>query len=259
MNGRGRQSPAVPRGPRPLPCRDLAGSGQAHGSPVLDRSITRGIQLVRPNQSAYATPVRWPRPGTAHPSRRAAARLGSVRRFPAGSGARGWRHHSHPLRAHCRRAGRARTIGCCSRGRWYEVGRWPPCSATSGPSRWGGRSSSFACCCTRWSRCIRPGWCIDAKPANLLLDATGPAQPHLLLSDFGTAAQPGAPRLTQLDAVIGTPGSVAPEQLAGVFDVPGAADRPGRSLPESVPSDAARSSGPQTPRMRRFIVVLRRR
>lgn len=60
----------------------------------------------------------------------------------------------------------------------------------------------------------------DVKPANLLLEATGSAPPHLLLSDFGAAAQLGAPRLTHTDTVIGTPGYFAPEQLAGADPSP---------------------------------------
>jgi eukaryotic-like serine/threonine-protein kinase len=60
----------------------------------------------------------------------------------------------------------------------------------------------------------------DVKPANLLLDATGRGHPHLMLSDFGAAAQLGAPRLTQADTVIGTPGYFAPEQLAGADPAP---------------------------------------
>ncbi len=60
----------------------------------------------------------------------------------------------------------------------------------------------------------------DVKPANLLLEATGSAAPHLLLSDFGAAAQLGAPRLTSTDTVIGTPGYFAPEQLAGADPSP---------------------------------------
>ena len=55
----------------------------------------------------------------------------------------------------------------------------------------------------------------DVKPANLLLDATGRGRPHLRLSDFGAAAQVGAPRMTHAGSVIGTPGYFAPEQLAG--------------------------------------------
>jgi eukaryotic-like serine/threonine-protein kinase len=60
----------------------------------------------------------------------------------------------------------------------------------------------------------------DVKPANLLLRATGRGKPHLLLSDFGAAAQVGAPRLTSADSVIGTPGYLAPEQLAGADPSP---------------------------------------
>jgi serine/threonine protein kinase len=60
----------------------------------------------------------------------------------------------------------------------------------------------------------------DVKPANLLLDATGQGHPHLLLSDFGAAARLGAPRLTSADSVIGTPGYLAPEQLAGADPAP---------------------------------------
>jgi len=55
----------------------------------------------------------------------------------------------------------------------------------------------------------------DVKPGNLLLHATGPERPHLLLSDFGAAAQVAAPRLTRSDSVIGTPGYFAPEQVRG--------------------------------------------
>jgi len=55
----------------------------------------------------------------------------------------------------------------------------------------------------------------DVKPANLLLEATGRERPFLYLSDFGAAAQVGAPRLTRTDAVIGTPGYLAPEQRSG--------------------------------------------
>lgn len=55
----------------------------------------------------------------------------------------------------------------------------------------------------------------DVKPANLLLRPTGRGRPHLLLGDFGAATRAGSPRLTEAAVVLGTPGFVAPEQLAG--------------------------------------------
>lgn len=55
----------------------------------------------------------------------------------------------------------------------------------------------------------------DVKPANLLLHATGTARPHLLLTDFGISARLDEPRLTRASQVIGSPGYLAPEQLAG--------------------------------------------
>lgn len=55
----------------------------------------------------------------------------------------------------------------------------------------------------------------DLKPANLLLDATGTARPHLRLSDFGIAGLLDEPRMTRHSTVLGTPGYIAPEQLAG--------------------------------------------
>ena len=55
----------------------------------------------------------------------------------------------------------------------------------------------------------------DLKPANLLLDATRTASPRLRLSDFGIAGLLGEPRMTRHSTVLGTPGYIAPEQLAG--------------------------------------------
>lgn len=51
----------------------------------------------------------------------------------------------------------------------------------------------------------------DVKPANLLLEATGTADPVLRLSDFGIAAVRDEPRLTRAWEVVHTPGYAAPE------------------------------------------------
>ncbi|MER6329934.1 serine/threonine-protein kinase [Streptomyces sp. NPDC001034] len=55
----------------------------------------------------------------------------------------------------------------------------------------------------------------DIKPANILLEATGTGRPRLRLGDFGIAMRFGEPRLTETNLVVGTPGYLAPEQLAG--------------------------------------------
>ncbi|MET9268724.1 serine/threonine-protein kinase [Kribbella sp. NPDC003557] len=60
----------------------------------------------------------------------------------------------------------------------------------------------------------------DVKPANLLLEATGTARPVLRLTDFGIAIALGEPRLTVHGTVVGTPGYLAPEALAGATPAP---------------------------------------
>jgi serine/threonine-protein kinase len=55
----------------------------------------------------------------------------------------------------------------------------------------------------------------DVKPANLLLDVTGTGRPYLRLSDFGVAGLLDEPRMTRHSTILGTPGYLAPEQLAG--------------------------------------------
>ena len=62
----------------------------------------------------------------------------------------------------------------------------------------------------------------DVTLANLLLDATDTGRPHLWLADFGLAVRTGEPRLTQLGTVIGTPGYLPPEVLAGARPAPAA-------------------------------------
>jgi eukaryotic-like serine/threonine-protein kinase len=58
----------------------------------------------------------------------------------------------------------------------------------------------------------------DVKPANLLLEPTGTARPHLRLGDFGVAAAIGG-----ADQVgeVGTDGYLAPAQAAGAAPEPG--------------------------------------
>ena len=55
----------------------------------------------------------------------------------------------------------------------------------------------------------------DVKPANVLLEVTGTGPPHSRLGDFGIAQHSEDSRLTQLGQVIGTPGYLPPEALAG--------------------------------------------
>lgn len=58
----------------------------------------------------------------------------------------------------------------------------------------------------------------DIKPANLLLQPG--TQPDVVLSDFGTAAPQGEPRLTRLTQVVGTPGYMSLEAFAGADPEP---------------------------------------
>ena len=60
----------------------------------------------------------------------------------------------------------------------------------------------------------------DVKPANLLLEATGTAAPHLRLGDFGVAAPIADRRFTTVPGAIGTDGYMAPEQARGALPEP---------------------------------------
>ncbi|GAA3516721.1 serine/threonine-protein kinase [Actinocatenispora rupis] len=60
----------------------------------------------------------------------------------------------------------------------------------------------------------------DVKPANVLLAATGTGPPYARLGDFGIAYPAGGPRVTETGFVVGTPGYVAPEVLAGAPPAP---------------------------------------
>ncbi|HEY3502421.1 MAG TPA: serine/threonine-protein kinase [Actinocatenispora sp.] len=104
----------------------------------------------------------------------------------------------------------------------------------------------------------------DVKPANVLLAATGTGPPHARLGDFGIAYPAGGPRLTETGFVVGTPGYVAPEVLAGAPPAPpqdlyavGLVGRQlltGADLPEHAtgpsaasPEGGASAGGPDTP------------
>lgn len=60
----------------------------------------------------------------------------------------------------------------------------------------------------------------DVKPANLLLEPTGDAAPHLRLGDFGVAAPIADVRFTTVPGAIGTEGYMAPEQARGALPDP---------------------------------------
>ena len=60
----------------------------------------------------------------------------------------------------------------------------------------------------------------DVKPANLLLEPTGGARPHLRLGDFGVATLLHEPRLTRHPGAVGTDGYMAPEQRRGALPDP---------------------------------------
>lgn len=55
----------------------------------------------------------------------------------------------------------------------------------------------------------------DVKPANLLLEPTGRGRPHLRLADFGVATGHADAVVFTGSGPVGTPGYLAPEQLAG--------------------------------------------
>jgi serine/threonine protein kinase len=61
----------------------------------------------------------------------------------------------------------------------------------------------------------------DLKPANVLLETTGQGGPHVRLADFGIAYLRDGPRLTESGFVVGSPGYLAPEVLAGRPPHPG--------------------------------------
>src|SRR5262245_37057519 len=56
----------------------------------------------------------------------------------------------------------------------------------------------------------------DVKPGNVLVDDGG----HVVLTDFGIATIEGDTRFTASGFMVGTPGYMAPERLAGERDDP---------------------------------------
>ncbi|WP_242606847.1 serine/threonine-protein kinase [Protofrankia symbiont of Coriaria ruscifolia] len=73
----------------------------------------------------------------------------------------------------------------------------------------------------------------DVKPANILIDTTGPGPARAMLTDFGIARLTQTPSMTRLSVTIGTPMYMAPELAehtpAGpAADIYGAGVRPDR-------------------------------
>jgi len=60
----------------------------------------------------------------------------------------------------------------------------------------------------------------DVKPANLLLEPTGPGRPFVRLGDFGVAVPLEDVRLTRAPGPVGTDGYMAPEQARGAAPDP---------------------------------------
>ncbi len=90
----------------------------------------------------------------------------------------------------------------------------------------------------------------DVSPANLLLRATGTQRPHVFLSDFGIAAHLDGPHLLRNEAMSGTPGFAAPEQIGGGDPTPQgdiySAGQVARQLLTGWPPNSHRSATPPT-------------
>jgi serine/threonine-protein kinase len=101
----------------------------------------------------------------------------------------------------------------------------------------------------------------DVKPANLLLEATGDAGPHLRLGDFGVAAPVADRRFTTVPGAIGTDGYMAPEQARGAPPEPSqdlySVGRVGLELVTGLPPARQREvpSHPLRPLLERLLVA----
>lgn len=101
----------------------------------------------------------------------------------------------------------------------------------------------------------------DVKPANLLLQPTEGARPHLRLGDFGVAAPIADARYTTVPGAIGTEGYMAPEQARGAPPDPSqdlySVGRVGLQLVSGLPPErqGAIGSGPLRPLLERLLVV----